>query len=70
MKRLWASRWEVDAVLERAPQLSPPEVPSLIQQVSALPDADQDRSARASQALGKEVRVWSADDRIVWVAEA
>jgi len=70
LKRLWASRWEVDAVLERAPQLSPPEVPSLIQQVSALPDADQDRSARASQALGKEVRVWSADDRIVWVAEA
>lgn len=70
LKRLWASRWEVDAVLEHAPELSPPEVPSLIQQVSTLPDPDEDLSALASQALGKEVRVWSADGKIVWVAEA
>lgn len=70
LKRLWASRWGVDAVLERAPQLSPPEVPSLIQQVSALPDPDEDLSILASHALGKPIRVWSADGKIVWVAEA
>lgn len=70
LKRLWASRWEVDAVLERAPQLSPPEVPSLIQQVSTLPDPDEDLSVRASRALGKEVRIWSAGGKIVWVADS
>lgn len=69
LKRLWASRWEVEAVLERAPRISPPEVPSLIQQVSALPDPDENLSTLAAEVLGKEVRVWSTEGKIVWVAE-
>ncbi|PZA08556.1 MULTISPECIES: hypothetical protein [unclassified Meiothermus] len=69
LKRLWASRWEVDAVLERAPQLSPPEALSLLQQTPALPDPEEDLSAVASRVLGRTVRIWSTAGKIVWVAE-
>lgn len=60
LKRLWASRWQLDSVLGRAPELAPPEVPSLLQRVEGelLPDAGL--SERASQLLGRSVEVWAA----------
>jgi len=68
LKRLWASRWQVDAVLERAPELAPPEVPSLIQAVQGSLELDPILSQQASQVLGAAVRIWSSSGRAVWVA--
>jgi hypothetical protein len=60
LKRLWASRWQVDRVLARAPELAPPEVPSLVQGMRGelLPDAGL--SERASRCLERSVQVWAA----------
>jgi len=68
LKRLWASRWQVDAVLDRAPELAPPEVSSLIQAVGAELEPDEVLSERAFQVLGEEVRVWASGGRVVRVA--
>lgn len=67
LKRLWASRWQVDAVLDRAPELAPPEVPSLIQAVGNGLDLDSALSERASQILGEAVRVWVSGGQVVRV---
>ncbi|WP_018466444.1 hypothetical protein [Calidithermus timidus] len=60
IKRLWASRWQVDSVLARAPELAPPEVPSLVQRMEGelLPDAGL--SEQASRLLGRSVQLWAA----------
>lgn len=67
LKRLWASRWQVDAVLDRAPELAPPEVSSLIQAVGEGLEPGEALSERASQVLGEEVRIWASSGRVVRV---
>ena len=67
LKRLWASVWEVDAVLARAPRLAPPDRPSLVQRVEALPRPDPDLSRRAAAVLGEAVEVWASAGRVVHV---
>ncbi len=67
LKRLWASRWQVDAVLSREPELAPPEVASLVQGVGEDLGPDQALSARASQILGQHVQVWASAGRVVRV---
>lgn len=68
LKRLWASRWQVDAVLDRAPELAPPEVSSLIQAVGEELETDEALAERASQVLGEEVRVWTSGGRVMRVS--
>ncbi|RIH86183.1 hypothetical protein Mlute_01339 [Meiothermus luteus] len=68
LKRLWASRWQLDAVLERQPRLAPPESPTLVQQVEADLALDQGLSERASALLGREVRVWASGGQAVRVS--
>lgn len=65
VKRLWASRWEVDAILERAPDLAPPDRPTLIQRLVEPPGSDAELSERASQILAREVRVWASRGLVV-----
>lgn len=67
LKRLWASRWQVDAVLQRGPGLAPPEVASLVQVADELV-LDEALSAQAGQVLGRSVRVWASQGRVVRVA--
>jgi hypothetical protein len=82
LKRLWASRWQLDAVLGRQPELAPPQVASLVQSVgvrlahtrhasnlaeSAL-SLDEALSARASEVLGQRVGVWVCAGRVVRLA--
>jgi hypothetical protein len=68
LKRLWASRWNLEEVLERSPQLAPPTQPTLIQQVSQWPSLQRDLSSQASKALAQTVRVWASEQQVVWVA--
>lgn len=67
LKRLWASRWQLDAVLLRAPELAPPETASLVQSVGDTLGPDEALSARASEVLGFRVKVWASQGRIVRV---
>lgn len=71
LKRLWASRWQVDAVLDRSPNsganLAPPEVPSLIQAVRDDLETDEALSQKASEILGQTVRVWTSEGLAVRV---
>lgn len=68
LKRLWASRWSVEAVLERSPQLAPPTQPTLIQQVNQWPSLQRELSSQASKALAQSVTVWASEQQVVWVA--
>jgi len=68
LKRLWASRWQLDAVLDRSPELAPPEVPSLIQAVQNGLEVDQALSQKASQVLGQAVQVWVSEGTVARVA--
>lgn len=71
LKRLWASRWQIDAVLDRGPTslsgLAPPETPSLIQAVQNGLEPDQALSQQASQVLGQAVQVWASQGQVVRV---
>jgi hypothetical protein len=67
LKRLWASRWQVDSVLARAPELAPPELPSLIQRVEGELVPDADLSHQASQVLGRSVQVWASGGSVLRV---
>lgn len=67
LKRLWASRWQLDAVLLRAPELAPPETASLVQSVGDALGPDEALSARASEVLGFRVKVWTSQGRVVRV---
>jgi hypothetical protein len=67
IKRLWASRWSLEAVLERAPRLAPPEAPTLLQRVSTLPELNPQRSLEAEAILGRPVRLWESEGQIVRV---
>ncbi|MDW8090717.1 MAG: hypothetical protein RMI80_04760 [Meiothermus sp.] len=67
LKRLWASRWQLDAVLDRQPRLAPPETPTLVQRVEAELVLDQAISEQASALLGRGVRVWTSAGQTVRV---
>lgn len=67
LKRLWASRWQVDAVLLRQPELAPPDVSSLVQAVGEGLGPDEALSAQAAQILGQPVQVWASAGRVVRV---
>lgn len=71
LKRLWASRWQVDAVLERDPRsladLAPPEAASLIQAAGTDPEVAEGLSQQASQVLGRAVQVWASQGQVVRV---
>lgn len=67
IKRLWASRWQFDAVLERMPALAPPELATLIQNIKGDLEPDASLSSRASKLLGREARVWASDGKAVRV---
>ncbi|KIQ55477.1 hypothetical protein [Meiothermus taiwanensis] len=67
LKRLWASRWQVDAVLLRGPHLAPPEAASLVQVAGDELVLDESLSAQASQILGRSVKVWASQGRVVRV---
>lgn len=68
LKRLWASRWQMDAVLERQPELAPPEVPSLIQVVTGEVKGDDGLLRQARGVMGELEQVWTVEGRIVRVA--
>jgi len=68
LKRLWASRWQLDAVLLRWPELAPPETASLVQAAGDELILDQTLSAQASQMLGRPVKVWACQGRVVRVS--
>jgi hypothetical protein len=79
LKRLWASRWQLDAVLGRQPELAPPQVASLVQSqgvrvahtryasnlVGSALAPDEALSAQATQVLGEQVQVWACAGRVV-----
>lgn len=67
LKRLWASRWRLEVVLERSPQLSPPENLTLFQRVDALPKPSAELSQAASKALGQSVKVHAHAGKAVWL---
>lgn len=67
LKRLWASRWQLDAVLLRQPELAPPEVASLVQSVGSALIVDEALSAQATQVLERRVQVWASAGRAVRV---
>jgi hypothetical protein len=67
LKRLWASRWQVDAVLGRGPELAPPEVASLIQVVAGEAESDDRLLMQAQGMLEGIEQVWAVDGRVVRV---
>ncbi len=67
LKRLWASRWQLDAVLSRQRELAPPEVASLVQGVGPVLSLDEALSAQASAALGRPAQVWASLGQVVRV---
>ena len=67
LKRLWASRWQLDAVLLRQPELAPPEVASLVQSVENALTLDEALSAQAALVLEQRVQVWASAGRVVRV---
>jgi len=68
LKRLWASRWQLDAVLLRQPELAPPEVASLVQSLGDALNLDETLSVQASRVLGQQVQVWASAGQVVRVA--
>lgn len=67
LKRLWASRWQLDAVLSRQPELAPPEAASLVQGVGPALSLDEALSAQASAVLGRPAQVWASLGQVVRV---
>ncbi|GIW28491.1 MAG: hypothetical protein KatS3mg070_1854 [Meiothermus sp.] len=67
LKRLWASRWQLDAVLLRGPELAPPEAASLVQAAGDELVLDEALSAQAGLVLGRAVKVWASQGRVVRV---
>jgi hypothetical protein len=67
VKRLWASRWQLDAVLDRQPELAPPEIPCLLQSLDNSLNSDEKLSQQASRVLGQSVQVWASAGKIVRV---
>lgn len=65
VKRLWASCWEIDAVLERSPNLAPPDRPTLIQRLPETPVLNPELSRQASLILGCETVAWTSRDVVV-----
>jgi hypothetical protein len=65
LKRLWASRWQLDAVLGRQPQLAPPQVASLVQSVGGPLVLDEDLAVQATRVLGQPLQVWACAGRVV-----
>ena len=65
LKRLWASRWQVDAVLERQPELAPPEVPSIIQAVGGELVRDEALLSKARNIISEVEEVWTVNGRVV-----
>lgn len=68
LKRLWASRWSLEAVLERSPQLAPPSQLTVIQQVHRWPSLHHELSSRASKVLAQNVQIWASEQQVVWLA--
>lgn len=67
LKRLWASRWQLDAVLSRQPELAPPEAASLVQGAGPALSLDEALSAQASAVLGRSAQVWASLGQVVRV---
>ncbi|WP_027882848.1 hypothetical protein [Meiothermus rufus] len=70
LKRLWASRWQIDAVLQRQPRLAPPEAASLVQRLPGPLALDEALSSQASALLEQPLRVWVSAGQVVRVQEA
>lgn len=68
VKRLWASRWQFDAVMERIPDLAPPESATLIQLISGDLEEDPQLSRRAAPVLNREVKVWASQGAVVRIS--
>lgn len=67
LKRLWASRWQLEAVLARE-NLAPPEEATLVQAVGSGFAQDELLSEQASAVLQRQVRVWVSQGQVVRVA--
>jgi hypothetical protein len=68
IKRLWSSRWQIDQVLDRQPNLAPPSSGTLVQQ-STWPNPDPALSEKASRICKKPLQVWVAEGAIVRASE-
>ncbi|MGQ9692544.1 MAG: hypothetical protein ACUVQC_03605 [Thermaceae bacterium] len=66
LKRLYASRYRVEAVLERWPELFPAP-PSVLVQEAGKATLDPDLSARAQALLGQKVQVEAWEGKVVRV---
>ena len=67
LKRLWARRFEVEAILERYPALLPPFTPVLVQEVAGEVAEDPFLSLDLSRALGREVVAYDWAGKLVRV---
>ncbi|AFH37975.1 hypothetical protein [Thermus thermophilus] len=67
LKRLWARRFEVEAILERYPTLLPPFSPVLVQEVAGEVAEDPFLSLDLSRALGQEVVAYAWAGKLVRV---
>ena len=67
LKRLWARRFEVGAILERYPALLPPLTPVLVQEVAGEVAEDPFLSLDLSRALGREVVAYAWAGKLVRV---
>ena len=67
LKRLWARRFEVEAILERYPALLPPFTPVLVQEVAGEVAEDPFLSLDLSRALGREVVAYAWAGKLVRV---
>ena len=67
LKRLWARRFEVEAILERCPALLPPFTPVLVQEVAGEVAEDPFLSLDLSRALGREVVAYAWAGKLVRV---
>ena len=70
IKQLWTSVWMVDTLLERAPELAPPERPTLVQVVGESLERDSALEAVAKDLLGSTVRIYAEASRVVRVVPA
>ena len=67
LKRLWARRFEVEAILQRYPALLPPFTPVLGQEVAGEVAEDPFLSLDLSRALGREVVAYAWAGKLVRV---
>jgi len=67
LKRLYEARFQVEAILERYPDLIPPFAPVLVQEVDPGEGLQEDPflSLDLSRALGREVVVYAARGQVV-----